>query len=101
MIWCLRLALAARLIVATTSPVWAQSAVLARAVVAEDRVRNAVTPASPWKPGGETATLPWSAPVGHHQPRVDDVPARASSSDALDDEDARVDRAIRGICRGC
>jgi len=101
MIRCLRFALAARLMVAMTSPVWAQSAALARVAVTEDRVHNAVTPASPWKRGGETATLPWSAPVGHHQPRASDMPARASSLDALDDEDARVDRAIGGICGGC
>jgi hypothetical protein len=53
-------------------------------------------------PGNETTTRPWSAPVGHRQPAVADVPASASASQQpLDPEDANVDRAIRGVCRGC
>ncbi|TWB97000.1 hypothetical protein FBZ93_107246 [Bradyrhizobium macuxiense] len=50
----------------------------------------------------ETATRPWSAPVGHRQPRAADIPAAASASQQIiDQEDAIVDRKIRGICRGC
>ncbi|MBR0896442.1 hypothetical protein JQ616_15890 [Bradyrhizobium tropiciagri] len=50
----------------------------------------------------ETATRPWSAPVGHRQPRAADIPAATSTSQQLiDQEDAIVDRKIRGICRGC
>ena len=33
----------------------------------------------PWTPGNETATRPWSAPAGHHQPRAIDVLTSASS----------------------
>jgi hypothetical protein len=49
---------------------------------------------------GETATRPWSAPVGHRQPHAADIPASASQQ-ILDQEDAIVDRKISNICRGC
>lgn len=50
----------------------------------------------------ETATRPWSAPVGHRQPRAADIPAAAASSQQIiDQEDAIVDRKIKAICRGC
>jgi hypothetical protein len=48
----------------------------------------------------ETATRPWSAPVGHRQPRATDFP-RHSSQQMIDAEDASVDRKIGGVCRGC
>jgi hypothetical protein len=52
--------------------------------------------------GNETATRPWSAPVGHRQPRAADVPTSTSVSQYfLDQEDANVDRMISGVCRGC
>lgn len=52
--------------------------------------------------GSETTTRPWSAPVGHRQPRAADVPASASvSPHSLDQEDADIDRKIRSVCRGC
>jgi len=47
----------------------------------------------------ETTTRPWSAPVGHRQPRAADAPASANVH--IDPEDAIVDRKIRGVCRGC
>jgi hypothetical protein len=50
--------------------------------------------------GYETATRPWSAPVGHRQPRAADIPASASQQ-ILDQEGAIVDRKISNICRGC
>jgi hypothetical protein len=51
---------------------------------------------------GETITRPWSAPVGHRQPRVADVPTSTSASQqTLDQEDANVDRKISNVCRGC
>ena len=53
-------------------------------------------------PGNETMTRPWSAPTGHRQPAIADVPASTSlSQQSLDPEDANVERAIRGVCRGC
>jgi hypothetical protein len=52
--------------------------------------------------GKEMTTRPWSAPVGHRQPRAADVPTSTSDSQSfLDQEDAIVDRKISGICRGC
>jgi hypothetical protein len=54
----------------------------------------------PWKAGSETATMPWSAPMGHHQPTAADV-SEADSQLTFDKEDARVDRIVNGICRGC
>jgi hypothetical protein len=52
--------------------------------------------------GCETATGPWSAPVGHRQPQAADVAASSSSFEQdLDEEHAKIDRVIRGICRGC
>ena len=52
--------------------------------------------------GKETTTRPWSAPVGHRQPRAADVLTSTSASQyVLDQEDANVDRKIRSVCRGC
>jgi hypothetical protein len=52
--------------------------------------------------GKETTTRPWTAPVGHRQPHVSDVPAtNMGALDFLDREDAYIDRKISGICRGC
>jgi hypothetical protein len=50
--------------------------------------------------GQETLTRPGSAPVGHRQPRLADVPASTSvSQPTLDLENADLDRKIRHICR--
>jgi hypothetical protein len=50
----------------------------------------------------ETATRPWSSPVGHRQPRAVDIPPSISASQQIiDQEDATVDRKIKGVCRGC
>jgi hypothetical protein len=58
--------------------------------------------ARPWRAGNETAIKPWSAPVGHHQPRAADASASTSASlQILDQEDANVDRIVRSVCRGC
>jgi len=48
--------------------------------------------------------LPWPAPVGHRQPRVDEVPSEKdlrNPNDAANREDAVLDRKIKSICRGC
>jgi hypothetical protein len=61
-----------------------------------------VSSGRPWTPGNETATRPWSAPAGHHQPRAIDVLTSDSSFEQIfEAEDARVDRIVRNICRGC
>jgi hypothetical protein len=44
------------------------------------------------------------APVGHRQPRADQVPSEKNLSDpndATNREDAALDRKIKSICRGC
>jgi hypothetical protein len=44
------------------------------------------------------------APVGHRQPRAGDVPDEKNLSnpnDAMNKEDAALDRKIKSICRGC
>jgi hypothetical protein len=52
-------------------------------------------------PGCETTTMPWSAPVGHRQPQAADVPPSTLFEPVLDQENAKVDRIVKGICRGC
>ena len=69
---------------------------MALPVLAQTTIRELAVYAS-----NETATRPWSAPVGHRQPRAVDVPASTSTpQQIIDQEDAIVDRKIRGICRG-
>ena len=77
-----------------------------RKVIVVDRptadAMASVSSGRPWTPGNETATRPWSAPAGHHQPRAIDVLTSASSFEQFfEEEDARVDRIVRNICRGC
>jgi hypothetical protein len=48
----------------------------------------------------ETRGLP-SAPVGHRQPRADQVPATQEKNYTESAEDKALDRKIKSICRGC
>jgi hypothetical protein len=44
------------------------------------------------------------APIGHRQPRADQVPSEKNlndPNDAASREDAALDRKIKSICRGC
>ena len=44
------------------------------------------------------------APIGHRQPRLSDVPPEknlGNPNDALNKENAALDRKIKSICRGC
>jgi hypothetical protein len=44
------------------------------------------------------------APVGHRQPRADQVPSEknlGNPNDPINKEDAALDRKIKSICRGC
>ena len=44
------------------------------------------------------------APVGHRQPRADQVPSEKDlmdPKDPINQENAALDRMINGICRGC
>jgi hypothetical protein len=52
---------------------------------------------------GTSGTVP-EAPIGHRQPRADQVPDEknlANPSDPINKEDAILDRKIKSICRGC
>jgi hypothetical protein len=47
---------------------------------------------------------PLPAPVGHRQPRADQVPEgkdNPSATEAEKRQDAELDRKIKSICRGC
>ena len=48
---------------------------------------------------------PGEAPVGHRQPRADQVPSEKNLTDDPNDpinrENAALDRMVKGICRGC
>jgi hypothetical protein len=49
------------------------------------------------------STIP-QAPIGHRQPRADQVPSeknQSNPSDVLAKENALLDRKMKGICRGC
>jgi hypothetical protein len=101
------LGVAAILSTTLAAPVLAQTVPFQRQEVAvlDRAVADAMAFASPSRslaPGNETTTRPWSAPVGHRQPGVADIPASTSASQqTLDQEDENVNRIIRGICRGC
>jgi hypothetical protein len=45
------------------------------------------------------------APVGHRQPRADQVPSEKNltgdPNDPITRENAKLDRAVKSICRGC
>ena len=46
--------------------------------------------------------LPGDAPVGHRQPRADQVPSEKNPmDDSINRENAALDRMTKGICRGC
>jgi len=50
------------------------------------------------------APPPPEAPIGHRQPRADQVPSEKNLSDPnnpVNKEDAALDRKIKSICRGC
>ena len=52
---------------------------------------------------GIPSTVP-EAPVGHRQPRADQVPDEknlANPGDPINKKDAILDRKIKSICRGC
>jgi hypothetical protein len=68
--------------------------------IVNNSTADAAPSVRPWKAGNETATRPWLAPLGHHQPSAADV-LESESQLTFDQEDAKVDRIVRGICRGC
>jgi hypothetical protein len=54
-------------------------------------------------PGAGGSTIP-EAPVGHRQPRPDQMPSEKTPknpNDFLEKENANLERKIKSICRGC
>jgi len=55
-------------------------------------------------PSSDKQQGPWPAPVGHRQPRVEQVPSEKdlnNPNNAANRDDAALDRKIKSICRGC
>jgi hypothetical protein len=63
--------------------------------------RNPVAPLST----NSVGQLLLEAPLGHRQPRADQVPSEKNlmgdPNDPIDRENAALDRMVKGICRGC
>jgi hypothetical protein len=60
-------------------------------------------PGSPRSSANPSRPIP-EAPIGHRQPRADQVPPEKNLSDPNEQanrEDAALDRKIKSICRGC
>ena len=60
--------------------------------------------APPPSTNADKRLLPLPAPVGHRQPRVDQVPDEKNlgdPNDPINRENAALDRMVKGICRGC
>ncbi|HEY3790288.1 MAG TPA: hypothetical protein VGM09_00540 [Bradyrhizobium sp.] len=56
------------------------------------------------KPSSNLSGTTREAPVGHRQPRADQVPSEKNLGDPnnpVNREDAALDRKIKSICRGC
>jgi hypothetical protein len=56
------------------------------------------------QPSASPRQGPLPAPVGHRQPRADQVPSEKNLSDPnnpVNREDAALDKSIKSICRGC
>jgi hypothetical protein len=59
---------------------------------------------SPGSSGAAQSQPTREAPIGHRQPRADQVPSEKNLSnpnDPLNKENAALDRKIKSICRGC
>jgi hypothetical protein len=61
-------------------------------------------PSAPPSTSPDKQLLP-EAPVGHRQPRADQVPSEKNlmgdPNDPINRENAALDRMVKGICRGC
>ena len=77
--------------------------ILAGTSVAMAQTVGSRNPTAPPSANSDQQVLP-DAPVGHRQPRADQVPAEKNLTDPNDPvnrENAELDRKIEGICRGC
>ena len=81
----------------TTMALVFHGAVLGSAAMAQSGTKSQSNSAT------SLGTVP-EAPVGHRQPRADQVPSEKGLSDPNDPvnrEDAALDKKIKSICRGC
>lgn len=60
--------------------------------------QNRTGPAAP--SATQSGNIP-QAPVGHRQPRADQVPSAQEKNYTESAEDKALDRKIKSICRGC
>ena len=78
-------------------------------LVAAILVCSALLAGHAWAQSGSTSTAGQSnqlpqAPVGHRQPRAQDLPtdtAPSASDEAIRRADQGVDKALNSICKGC
>jgi hypothetical protein len=71
--------------------------------VAFAQTAGSPNPAAPPSTNPDEQLLP-EAPVGHRQPRADQVPSEKNLMDPNDpanQDNAALDSKIKGICRGC
>jgi hypothetical protein len=67
------------------------------------KTQGSSTPSSSSSSSDIPATVP-EAPIGHRQPRADQVPNEknlGNPNDPINKEDAALDKKIKSICRGC
>jgi hypothetical protein len=65
---------------------------------------QAPPPSTPAPSTNSDRQLPLEAPIGHRQPRADQVPPENNlmdPHDPINQENAELNRKIKGICRGC
>jgi hypothetical protein len=71
--------------------------------VAIAQTAGSPNPAAPPSTNPDQQLLP-ETPVGHRQPRADQVPSEKNlmdPNDPVNQENAALDSKIKGICRGC
>ena len=77
---------------------------LVDASVAIAQTSGSRNPVAPLSTNSVGQPLP-EAPVGHRQPRADQVPSEKNlmddPNDPINRENAALDRMVKGICRGC
>jgi hypothetical protein len=81
----------------TTMALLFLGAVLGSAAMAQSGTKSLSNSSSSSRPIPE-------APVGHRQPRADQVPSEKdlnNPNDPINREDAALDKKIKSICRGC
>jgi hypothetical protein len=89
----------------TTTSLIATMAFLAfgSAAMAQSGKKTPGSPAPSSSDSDMSGTVP-EAPIGHRQPRADQVPNEknlGNPNDPINKEDAALDKKIKSICRGC